>query len=222
MSYLITGSALTPFEVRTLREAITAVEEYTKYGHKGMKIWYPPDDTDLENQENANLVFSASALRERAVKAASEARSAQATERGGARKTLLDSLDSLLMDRKVDPKETCEDVTPLSNTASDAVLPGKEYGQKFDSGKLRFSLVPMDVFTEVLEVLEFGARKYSPDNWKFVDKPNERYLNAAFRHLFLANNGPRDAESGKLHVAHAICCLLFLGWFDLEDERCPF
>ena len=39
-------------------------------------------------------------------------------------------------------------------------------GKKFDGGKPRISLVPLKQFWLVIEVLEFGARKYAEDNWK--------------------------------------------------------
>lgn len=227
MSYLITGSALSPFEVPTLREAITAVEEYSRYGHRGMKIWYPPEESFVEPPEAAAVGCAARMT-------ASDVFAAQIKENARRAKEALKILEIPPLDTAsspspgIDPpfdfnkylnKEKVEDFVPdfAAQAKQESTL-----GRKFDGGKLRISLVPMDVFQEVLEVLEFGATKYAPDNWKHVENPNERYLNAAFRHLFLAKNGPRDEESGKLHVAHAICCLLFLGWFDLEDERYPF
>lgn len=90
-------------------------------------------------------------------------------------------------------------------------------GSKFDLGKPRFSLLPTGVLTSVLKVLEYGAKKYSVNNWQHVENPRERYYDAAMRHLYAWFNGePKDQETGESHLAHAICCLLFLLWFDTK------
>lgn len=58
--------------------------------------------------------------------------------------------------------------------------------------------------------LGYGARKYSPDNWKHVE-PKSRYLGAGMRHLVAHSAGElHDEESGFMHLAHAACCLLFV------------
>lgn len=91
-------------------------------------------------------------------------------------------------------------------------------GVKFDRNKPMWSLVPPGPMEEVVEVLTYGANKYSPDNWQHVDDPDTRYFNAAMRHIWAWRQGEQfDAESHKSHLAHAVCCLLFLLAFD-EDE----
>lgn len=53
------------------------------------------------------------------------------------------------------------------------------------------------------------------DNWQHVENPRERYYDAAMRHLYAWFNGEsKDLETGESHLAHAICCLLFLLWFE--------
>ena len=70
--------------------------------------------------------------------------------------------------------------------------------------------------TEVLTILEFGAVKYAPENWRYVDNARTRYFDAAQRHIMAWWQGEQtDSESGKHHLAHAVCCLMFLMWFDL-------
>ncbi|WP_347460976.1 dATP/dGTP diphosphohydrolase domain-containing protein [Acinetobacter sp. ANC 7454] len=86
-----------------------------------------------------------------------------------------------------------------------------EEGKKFDAEKPRFSLIPQGVISPVINVLEFGAQKYSEGNWKFVPNARTRYFDAAHRHLDAWWNGEsRDKETGESHLAHAICCLMFL------------
>ena len=88
-------------------------------------------------------------------------------------------------------------------------------GVKFDGEKLRWSLLPLTSVQEVVQVLEYGARKYAPDNWMKVPDAQDRYWDAAIRHMMAWKMGEKkDAESGKSHLAHAVCCLLYIMWFD--------
>ena len=91
----------------------------------------------------------------------------------------------------------------------------RQSGMKFDSNKPRHSLLPKGAVNSVIDVLEFGAKKYSADNWQEVDNAEERYYNAAMRHIDLWWNGEkRDPETGIHHLAHAATNLFFLMWFD--------
>lgn len=86
-----------------------------------------------------------------------------------------------------------------------------EVGMKHDSGKLDYTLVPWDGLEDVVKVLEFGAQKYSRDNWRKVENADARYMAAAFRHLVAHQNGEvNDPESNLPHLAHAGCCILFM------------
>lgn len=90
---------------------------------------------------------------------------------------------------------------------------------KADNGKVRMSLL-MSQFPELLEdvagVLTFGAEKYPKppldDSWKDVPNGVIRYQDAMYRHLsaFFGKGESLDAESGRHHLAHAMCNLLFL------------
>lgn len=93
-------------------------------------------------------------------------------------------------------------------------------GVKYDAEKPRWDLLPFDEMEAVVDVLTFGAQKYAPDNWKHVKGARWRYLAASFRHLVARARGEiLDKESGKPHTAHAVCCLLFLAWFDSHPEE---
>lgn len=93
-------------------------------------------------------------------------------------------------------------------------------GVKFDDNKPRYDLVPFREWEEVVKVLSLGAKKYSPDNWKFVPESKSRYIAAAFRHLVARCMGEiNDLETGLPHTAHCICCLLFLSWHDKEKPE---
>lgn len=100
-------------------------------------------------------------------------------------------------------------------------------GRKFDGDKPMVSLLPPNALLATARVLTFGARKYSPDNWKYVAGAKRRYMDALGRHLLQYQSGEEnDDESGESHLAHAACCLLFLldaqetGWvFPVEENE---
>lgn len=88
-------------------------------------------------------------------------------------------------------------------------------GRKHDSNKPRYSLLPTGTVNQVIQVLEYGAVKYEIDNWQHVPSARTRYYDAAMRHIDDWWNGSEiDEESSLPHLAHAICCLLFLLWFE--------
>ncbi len=109
---------------------------------------------------------------------------------------------------------------PLTQEQKDAISEGVSkiiHGTKFDSDKLDWTLMPWKELEETLEVLEFGAKKYSRDNWKHVEPA--RYERAAMRHLISYVTGEKlDPESGKSHLAHLMCNVLFLMWNDNEKS----
>jgi hypothetical protein len=92
-------------------------------------------------------------------------------------------------------------------------------GIKYDDGKLQWSLVPWDALQGCVRVLEEGAKKYAPDNWKTVPDGRKRYKDALLRHMLAYCGGETtDEEFGASHLDHAMCNLLFLKWLDMHDE----
>jgi hypothetical protein len=93
-------------------------------------------------------------------------------------------------------------------------------GVKFDKDKPQWSLLPFKALREVVDVLTYGAKKYAPDNWKKVPSAKQRYIDAGFRHFTAYAAGEKlDPETGKSHIAHAICCLLYLLAFEIGEDR---
>ncbi len=93
-------------------------------------------------------------------------------------------------------------------------------GRKDDRDKLRWSLVPWGQMTAVVRVLKFGADKYGEGNWKNLSDFRTRYFDAALRHLMAWNEGESvDPDTGESHLAHAVCCLLFLMWKDATGGK---
>ena len=94
-------------------------------------------------------------------------------------------------------------------------------GMKFDAKKpspmTLLEFTPL-AFTEVLDVLEYGAKKYREYNWIDVENWRVRYHDAALRHMLDAQSSITfDTETNRSHLAHAACCMLFVS--DFESER---
>lgn len=81
---------------------------------------------------------------------------------------------------------------------------------KHDQGKLRWCLVPVLAMREVVKVLMVGALKYGDWNW-LKGTFWSRYYDALQRHATAYWSGEdQDQEDGIWHLAHLICCALFL------------
>lgn len=87
-----------------------------------------------------------------------------------------------------------------------------QVAKKFDTGKPRLDLLPTRPLEEVGHVLAHGGQKYGEHNWRTGGGfKYGRLIAAALRHVFAFLRGENvDPETGRSHLAHAICCLLFL------------
>ena len=91
-------------------------------------------------------------------------------------------------------------------------------GRKFDGGKLEYGLLPPHALEETVKVLTFGAQKYERGNWQRVPDAKRRYFDAMERHIWAWKKGEKlDPETGINHLAHAMCCLMFLYEHDIID-----
>lgn len=69
---------------------------------------------------------------------------------------------------------------------------------------------------DVTEILEFGAVKYSPNNWQGV-RPGVRYGSGSLRHLLAIERGEDyDPDSKKRHFAHIGCNVIFCLWMQQQ------
>ena len=98
-------------------------------------------------------------------------------------------------------------------------------GKKYDEGKLRWDLLPLDLVEKIVEVYTFGAKKYEPNSWQNLEDGYNRYKAAMFRHLLAFEKGHIvDDESGLPHLAH--CCwnaiaMMYMSKKDSEIYRGP-
>lgn len=94
-------------------------------------------------------------------------------------------------------------------------------GKKNDivDGKLRWDLLPLDLIEKIVEVYDFGAKKYAPNTWKQLADGENRYRAALLRHLVAHEKGElRDAESGLLHAQHLCWNAIAILYFAIEKS----
>ncbi len=73
--------------------------------------------------------------------------------------------------------------------------------------KPQIHLVPPGALVYTAKVMELGARKYGPYNWRQQPVRRTVYLSALLRHALRALDGEDvDPESGMPHEAHIVAC----------------
>lgn len=88
-----------------------------------------------------------------------------------------------------------------------------EEAQRFNEGKLQYSLVPPEFLRELADITSFGAVKYSAENWK-KGMPESKMVDSLMRHLQAHRLGEyADSESGCSHLGHVAWNALALMWF---------
>ena len=103
----------------------------------------------------------------------------------------------------------------LDYTQMGSMVVNEQGGMKKDGDKYRWSLLDYQTLNDVVGVLELGAKKYGAGNYKLVEPI--RYVDALHRHWYSYQSGEDiDPESGKSHLHHMICCLMFLDYFRRE------
>lgn len=69
--------------------------------------------------------------------------------------------------------------------------------------KPQLHLIPLPALLPVARVMELGAAKYGPHNWRDTPIAHTPYISAMMRHLIAYSGGEDlDPESGQSHLAH--------------------
>lgn len=94
----------------------------------------------------------------------------------------------------------------------------KPLGAKQSEGKPPFELLDAYALEHVARVLAYGEKKYGAFNWR-RGLTQRQTLGAALRHIFAHLDGEDGDESGELHLAHAMCEIMFAlrMWRDRND-----
>lgn len=97
-------------------------------------------------------------------------------------------------------------------------------GDRYNNEKLKWGLIPYKALEPMVDVLMYGAKKYSPWNWtkglSWVETSE-----SLLRHIYDFLDGKdKDDESKLLQVGHILCNALFLSYMflfrkDLDDRN---
>jgi hypothetical protein len=98
----------------------------------------------------------------------------------------------------------------VKKQAEASMYPAAVTGLKHDSEKVRMDLLDPYAIEQLAAVLTFGAKKYAAHNWRSGINYS-RLIAALLRHTFAYLGGEdNDLESGLPHIAHAMCCCMFI------------
>ena len=99
-------------------------------------------------------------------------------------------------------------------------ISNRDKAVKFDDDKPRMDLISPEILVALGVILKFGAEKYEDRNWE-KGMSWGRCFGACMRHMWAwwgsklpsKENflfGDLDMETGKSHLWHAACCIMFL------------
>ena len=93
---------------------------------------------------------------------------------------------------------------------SSVVSLARGQGKRYNSGKIRYDLIPTPLLESTARVFEYGASKYDEWNW-LAGMKYSTIIGCMKRHLAKIEIGEDiDEESGYSHVGHIICNALML------------
>ena len=99
--------------------------------------------------------------------------------------------------------------------------------KKLDDNKLKWYLMPVYSLEQIMQVLNFGAKKYGDNNWQQLNNFNDRYYSACLRHIFAWKNGEKiDKESNCHHLSMVVWQCFTLMMYEKYnigiDDRNPY
>lgn len=127
----------------------------------------------------------------------------------------LPSLDDSVRIVSLDPQALAEVLRRNVRTYETGNTKTVPESKKFDDDKDPWHLLPWEALEDVVAVFKGGAKKYGDRNWEDPGLSYHRLFRAAMGHLvsWWLGRDP-DPEFGKSHLAHAVCCCLFLMTYD--------
>jgi len=98
----------------------------------------------------------------------------------------------------------------------------EEKALRYNEGKPQWGLVHYKSLEPMIRVLEFGSKKYAPNNWmKKMDRT--KILESTQRHLAALMDGEEiDPETGISHIGNLMCNAMFYSYhFVINKENEP-
>lgn len=126
--------------------------------------------------------------------------------------------------RRVSELDLIEECAPVMVAPEMTNEPPSNLADRYNDGKLEWTLVDFKSLEGLVKVLMFGKQKYGKDNWK----KGLKYLSiidSMLRHTFAFMSGEdSDPESGLPHTDHIMCNAMFLSHMfnnrkDLDDRK---
>jgi hypothetical protein len=97
-------------------------------------------------------------------------------------------------------------------------------GARFNTGKVRYDLIPTHLLESTARVFEHGAKKYAAWNW-CKGMPYSAVIGCIKRHIAEIERGndydTGEGGSGQRHIGHLICNLLMLEQYQNMCEADP-
>lgn len=114
----------------------------------------------------------------------------------------------------------CQETRPMMDSPADDL-----HTHKKDKGKAPWHLLPMKQVGHIVDILDFGRKKYSENSWQKLG-PDEygnpaiiRYMDALYRHMNAWKEGEKiDPESGFSHLWHVACNIVFMMYFEDKEN----
>lgn len=137
----------------------------------------------------------------------------------------VEHLKSILQEKR----QELEEVQKTHGVPFDGPIPNfiqppesKKVAARMNSGKPKLSYFVRS-FTKALEavarVKEFGANKYTDNNWRLGGKPDDEYWDSFTRHMVLFLSGEvYDQDSGCHHIGHMVWNLCAMYELNHSDE----
>lgn len=102
-------------------------------------------------------------------------------------------------------------------TEKETTTTAPQGGIKYDNSKPMMELIAPEFLEGTADILTYGASKYSQRNWELGIRYG-RVFGALMRHLWAWWRGNKvDNDTGKSHLWHASCCLMFLIAYEARD-----
>ena len=117
---------------------------------------------------------------------------------------------------KYDENEQIDEA--INNTFAETAKPFVKHNQ----GKIKWRLLPIEPVEDIIRTMMHGEIKYSADNWKRCNDPEE-YYDAAMRHMTkLKTEGLIDLDSKEDQLYHAACAaanMIFYQWLTVYKDN---
>lgn len=109
------------------------------------------------------------------------------------------------------------DVEAMYYDALKQITAKKDKALRYNTGKLKWSMVHFESLGPLVKVLMYGEKKYARNNWK-KGLNREEILDSMQRHLGALIDGQElDLESQEHHIGHILCNCMFYSYFNIVN-----